>query len=168
MELEKEDWSYQKIIFRSTMNINIIGGGIDYILWWRIADLKPQLMRQCEGMAKLVCCASDLKLDKPRNENVMSKRCELCETFEMEDANHLMLNCSYVNDIRQNMFTEINNAYNGIGEIFMQNSDNTYATLLGRVNPMFTEEINFEILGIIAYHIYQMYTMFIKERNRVG
>ena len=66
------------------------------------------------------------------------------------------------------MFTEINNVYNGIGEIFMQNSDNTYATLLGRVNPMFTENINYGILGIIAYHICQMYTRFIKERDGVG
>ena len=86
----------------------------------------------------------------------------------MEDAKHLILNCSYVNDIRQNMFTEINNAYNGIGEIFLQNSDNTYATLQGRVNPMFSEEVNFEILGIIANHIYQMYAMFIKEGNGVA
>ena len=150
------------------MNIRIIKDSIDYLIWWRLADLKPQLMRKWEVMAKLVCCASDLKCDKTRNENIMYKRCELCETFEMEDAKHLILNCSYVNDIRQDMFTEINNAYNGIGEIFLQNSDNTYATLQGRVNPMFSEEVNFEILGIIANHIYQMYAMFIKEGNGVA
>ena len=99
---------------------------------------------------------------------MISKRCELCESFELEDAKHLILNCPYVNDIRQNMFMEINNTCNGIGEQFIQNSDNLYVTLLGRVNPMFSEEINFEILGIIPGHVYQMYAMFIRERNGIG
>ena len=62
------------------------------------------------------------------------------------------INCPYVNGMRQNMFNEINNACNagcnGIGEQFLQNSDNLYATLLGRVNsppppppppPMYTK-----------------------------
>ena len=84
---------------------------------------------------------------------MISKRCELCESFELEDAKHLILNCPYVNDIRQNMFMEINYARNGIGEQFIQNSDNLYGTSLGRVNPMFSEEINFEILGIIPGHV---------------
>ena len=99
---------------------------------------------------------------------MISKRCELCDSFEIEDAKQLILNCPYVNDMRQNMFNEINNACNGIGEQFLQNTDNMYATLIGRVNPLFSEEINFEILCIIAEHVYQMYAMFIRERNGIG
>ena len=70
-EIEKDDWSYRRIIHKSTSNLRLTSSEGSYLIWWQISDAVPTLMKQCEVMAKLVCGASDLKGDKQnlRNEH---------------------------------------------------------------------------------------------------
>ena len=49
-----------------------------------------------------------------------------------------------------------------------QGTGNRYAMILGKVNNNFTDEMNWEIMCIIAKCVYQMYSRFIKQRDGIG
>ena len=101
-ELEKEDWSYRKCIFKSTVHFRLIENDINYLIWWHISYVKPSLLKQSEVMAKIVHGASNLKGDNQRlcNELRSTKTCVLCDLHEIEDARHLICNCPSLNDLR--------------------------------------------------------------------
>ena len=64
---------------------------VDYLVWWKLSDACPDLIRQCE--AKFMCYTSRLKSDDPllKSATPMEKMCELCDTFATDDVRHHIL-----------------------------------------------------------------------------
>ena len=66
-------------------------------------------MTSCETMVKLVCKASRLKSDcyQYHKDNLNTSYCVLCGILAIEDAEHIILHCHYMTDLRNQMFAEI-------------------------------------------------------------
>ena len=62
-DVENQDWSIRTSLFSSTKIINRVSDNGRLLIWWQLAGIAPELMRQCEVMAKIVCKASCLKID---------------------------------------------------------------------------------------------------------
>ena len=80
-----------------------------YSIWWSIADWNQQFMRRCEVMIKLLCHASLLKADdnRLRREPFGSRCCIRCGLAAYDDARHLIMQCPTLEDIRVDMYGEI-------------------------------------------------------------
>ena len=59
--LENRDWDFRSCLFKATTNIKHLKNDVHYLIWWQIPDNRPDLMANCETMAKLVCKTSKLK-----------------------------------------------------------------------------------------------------------
>ena len=170
-ELEKNDWSHRRTIYRKTSNLDLLGSEGSYLVWWQISDTIPNLMKQCEIMSKLVCGASDLKCDKQnlRNEHWTARTCEVCDLFELKDAKHLNISNPSVTTLRSDMIETINESCHGTGRLVLASATNLLAMFLGKPNSrVYSEDINWEIFCVIAEYVYQMYTRLIKQRDRIG
>ena len=66
------------------------------------------------------------------------------------------------------MFNAIRNSGDGLGEQFLTNSSNLFATCIGKIDVNFTEEANREIMCITADHVCRMYKTFLEQRNGIG
>ena len=66
-------------------------------------------MRHCEVMSKIVCNASNLKVDcyQYKEESIRRTYCELCNNFSVEDARHIIMHCPALTGIRNELFNEI-------------------------------------------------------------
>ena len=80
-----------------------------YSIWWSIADWNQQYMRRCENMVKLLCHASLLKADDGRLRRAPfgTRCCIRCEIAAYDDARHLIMQCAVMEDIRIEMYNEI-------------------------------------------------------------
>ena len=145
-------------------------GKVNYLEWWNIADLRPDLMRQCEDVTKLICGASDLKSDDPRLKSARptEKMCVLCDGFETENVRHLILHCPHLNDLRDEMLLSIRNMPNGKGNEILIKSDNLLYTLVGKRSVDFDEQININFNTITVVYISRMYRIMIRERQGIG
>ena len=108
--VEDDDWSYRTRISKYTLRMEKTVGSVFYLIWWQIADRLPALITVCETMAKLVCNASNLKSDDYRYgyEKPIPKICDLCDGYETENVSHLVLHCSFHEEIRAQMMAELN------------------------------------------------------------
>ena len=94
-ELENVYWRIQTQMHR---NLDLLSRVVDeprYVAWWWLSDRHPNMIRQCETMAKLVCHASMLKSDDVRLKglNRSHRQCPLCKLAALDDVNHLLLQC---------------------------------------------------------------------------
>ena len=85
----------------------------------------------------------------------------------LEDANHMILQCPFTNEIRREMFTEINSMPNGIGKQIVDSSHDILATLLGKYNDDIDTQNMFDFWKITCTGVYKMYRMCTKGRNRI-
>ena len=81
-----------------------------YSVWWLIADHHQGYMRKCETMVKLLCHASLLKSDDVRllKASFCAKSCIMCDNAAYEDANHMIMQCSYHSNTQLEMYDEMN------------------------------------------------------------
>ena len=89
--------------------IHMVSPTIRYSIWWSIADIDQQYMRRCEIMVKLLCHASLLKGDdgRLRRKPFSSRCCVKCELAAYDCAKHLVMECPYQEEIRIDMYNEI-------------------------------------------------------------
>ena len=62
-DIDSQDWEIRSSLFRNTKTINTVSDNGRLLIWWQLADLAPEIMKQCEVMAKVVFKASNLKVD---------------------------------------------------------------------------------------------------------
>ena len=62
-----------------------------------------------------------------RKEAWSKRSCELCNLFEIEDAKHLIIRCTRLDDLRHQMFTAINESCNGTDRHVLDNTDDLFA-----------------------------------------
>ena len=107
--IERQDWAIRASLFRSTKTIDTISDPGRLLIWWQLAGIAPEIMRQCEIMSKIVCNASNLKVDcyQYRKDTTRRTYCDLCNNFSVEDACHVIMHCPSLNDLRNELFNGI-------------------------------------------------------------
>ena len=102
-----------------------------YLTWWLMSDLWPQNMGKFDDMARLVCGVSRLKADDPTYKKLPfgSRACILCQNCAEE---HLIMQCSYHESTRKDMFDKICKHTNVEGEQMIQNNPELILNLLGK------------------------------------
>ena len=80
-----------------------------YLIWWIISDKFPNLMKMCEKMSAIVSESSLLKANDVRlkNKSFWSKVCVRCDLSIIEDAKHVIMQCPFYENLRQDMYEEI-------------------------------------------------------------
>ena len=169
-EIERQDWIIRSSLFNNTKTINTVSDNGRLLIWWQLADIAPEIMKQCEVMAKVVCKASNLKVDcyQFRKDPVRRTYCELCNTFSNEDARHLLLHCPALIMLRNELFNEINRIEHENNTLVIKAGDDVLATLMGRIRPNISIEVQVQFLKLVAKCFYRMYSYVIKERSGIG
>ena len=141
-----------------------------YLVWWELSDIFPNKMGMCEIMAKLVCRCSLLKADdlRLRNLSVSYRWCECCESHEVEDAKHLILNCPETQILRDDMMEKIDGIVAGRGNYHQVTLVDRFYILLGTVIPGLDINQMVEIWLTSALYISNMYKQRVKSRKGVG
>ena len=80
-----------------------------YLIWWIISDKFPNLMKMCEKMSAIVSDSSLLKANdvKLKNKSFWSKVSVRCNLSIIEDAKHVIMQCPFYENLRQDMYEEI-------------------------------------------------------------
>ena len=71
--------------------------------------MSPDIMQGSEPMSKIVCRSSKLKSDSYiyRSDGDNRPFCDMCKDSALEDAEHLVIHCSYFKAIREHMFLDL-------------------------------------------------------------
>ena len=168
--VEDEDWAYRAHLFKSTITIKRTTGEVAYLVWWFLSDNFPKYMRECEIMSRIVCHCSRLKVDDYRfkNSGQMLKSCTLCDRYEVEDAEHIILRCASLEDIRAKLFRDIENMANDAGVFILRNSENLIDTILGKPTPDVAMEHMCTFWIIVCQAVSRMYTKVLKTKQGIG
>ena len=138
--------------------------------WWHISDHFPNLMKECESMATIVCKASDLKCDNYafKGSSYFAKSCNLCDHAAYENVEHMILSCPYNIDFRTEMFNELANT-DGCKEIWnvLSNSSILKVILGGKPDNMEFPDL-VPVWCIAAKWVHKMYMRTVNERAGVG
>ena len=141
-----------------------------YLVWWALADKWPEHQRMCESMARLVCRASRLKGDDPRNKDAghSSSVCSRCVLGITENAMHVIMQCPAGEKVRGEMLKEIE----GTSEAFRVKSNedpgNVFHWRIGKDMEDVDEDEMDRIRIIAGYNIVRMYWGAISEKEWVG
>ena len=167
--LEDQDWGYRSRLFKSTINLTKSMSNVCLLVWWQLGDHHPELMYQCEVMAKIACGASNLKSDNyVYKRNGVSKYCDSCNEFSIENAEHIIMHCQSLHDIRSKMLNEISDLELLHMATILTNSDDMFSTLLGKISNDIQPEIGIAFLEIVATNVYEMYRTVVLNREGIG
>ena len=169
-ELDDVDWRHRIAFFKSTNLLNGVMNTVNYLTWWKLSDERPQLMRQCEDLSKLVCNCSRLKSTDPRFKvsSPVERMCTLCDEYAIEDVNHVVLHCKFFDNIRLQMHEKLRDLSDNAGNIILGNTRNILHTLLGAQSRLVSQKVNFDFQAITAVYISKMYRIVLKERKGIG
>ena len=98
----------------------------------------------------------------------MLKSCTLCDRYEVEDAEHIILRCASLEDIRATLFRDIENMANDVGVFILRNSENLIDTLLGKPTPDVAMEHMCTFWIIVCQAVSRMYTKVLKTKQGIG
>ena len=169
-EIERQDWVIRTSLFKTTKTINKVSDTGKLLIWWQLAGYAPEIMRQCEVMSKIVCRASNLKVDcyQFRNDPVRRTYCELCNNFSVEDACHIILHCPALNGLRNELFNGIDNIEQENGVSILREQGDVLAIILGQPIDGIDIAIYTTFLKHVARCVYKMYKYVLKERSVIG
>ena len=133
--IERQDWAIRASLFRSTKTINTISDPGRLLIWWQLAGIAPEKMRQCETMVRLICHASLLKADdcSLKRATFGARMCILCDDVAYENTRHMVTHCRYHNETRIIML-------NSISEIAIIDCQKVLGVLMGAYIKGFTYE----------------------------
>ena len=168
--LEDVYWRLQFNVCRSLDIIGLSSPDCRYLTWWYLSDKYPQVIRSCETIARLVCHASLLKVDDVRLKrlNRSDRSCSLCDMYEYDNVEHLVMHCPRLQPERISMFNEINEIEGRCGKVILSNSVSTLGVLLGRSVDNIPQELMDEVWLVAAKHISKMYYRCLSLRKGIG
>ena len=94
--------------------------------------------------------------------------CEMCPDFALENTEHLLIHCPYLEEQRDTMFKQINNLEEYYDVEILSPLENNLHTLLGRVPAEAIPKMMFYFYKIVATNVHQMYTTLLKSREGIG
>ena len=121
-------------------------------------------------MCKLVCRASDLKVDCHQFKNNPLNRpyCDKCDDIALENVEHLLMHCTFHNRRREAMFREIEDLERYYEARILNPLENNLYTLLRKVPEDANPEMMFHFCRIVATNVHCMYLAVTKNREGVG
>ena len=134
--LEDDDWAFRSSFQKFTCRIDRTVGGVNYLIWWQISDQYPKLL----------------------------KVCDLCDMYQMEDASHLILHCSFHEAARKTMMESIETLW---PSTFREDPD-ILNVLLGKNIGTINFYLMIEIWICAGKAISSMYYKVLKNRTGVG
>ena len=169
-DLENRDWNIRSSLFKTAKYINLTQDSVETLIWWQLGDQSHHIMNCCETMVKPVCRASRLKSDSFRykNEITMSPYCYLCQNFAVEDVEHMILHCPFLENLRGTMLDQINDVERKFDVRVLRPSVNNLLLMLGNIPDGVPHEMMMDIFTIIATNVHKMYMMTVKSREGVG
>ena len=169
-KLEDANLRASNMIFKDNDILALTVGDTRYTTWWQISDMDFRFMKMCETMSKLVCHASLLKRDDCRLKGLpMSNRtCINCYMYCIEDITHILMQCPYYQEDRNEMFREIAMRCPNAESFFEQERENIPYYLLGRKIPSYNEDEMLCLCCISGYAISRMYRKAIANRTGIG
>ena len=130
-----------------------------YLNWWIISDNYPKPTRTCEKMAALVCGCSMLKAHdlKLKRSSYWSRCCCRCNQGVIEDPWHLVMQCSFYDNHRLDMYREIAMLNDDVVNDIISEPGTVFNILMGKhaTNAQMVDMI--KIWLISSKHICRMY-----------
>ena len=168
--LENQGWHFRTNFFSSTKYISATIDSVRTLIWWQLGGLSHDMMTYCETMCKLVCRASELKVDCHQYKNNPLNRpyCDKFDDLALENVEHLLMHCHFHNERRDQMYEEIENLEIFYGTRILSPVENNLYTLLGKVPVDANPEMVFHLCRIVATNVHSMYTAVTKNREGVG
>ena len=168
--LENQDWHFRTNLFSSTKYISATIDSVRMLIWWQLGGLSHDMMMHCETMCRLVCRASELKVDcyQYRNNPLNRPYCDNCDDLAIENVEHLIMHCQFHNERRNQMYEEIEDLERFYGARILSPVENNLYTLLGKVPLDANPEMVFHFCRIVANNVHSMYTAVTKNREGVG
>ena len=168
--IEYSDWRTRCNYFKSLGEVRMVMDFPQYCSWWHIADVNHCLIRECETMVRLICKTSDLRCDDPRLKDATYsvRSCSLCDSYALEDPQHIIMQCAYIEDERRAMFDELENIAGGAGRRVIEMSQNIYWTLMGRPVEGIAWVLMIQFLSVVAVHVHRMIRKVVRDRVGIG
>ena len=159
--IEDKTWCDVTIIHDRMDLIKMVSVKPMYSVWWMLADRHQKYMRQCELMIKILCHASRLKNDDNRllRSSYSNRACTLCDHASLEDALHMVMQCTYHNEARADMYKAISENGSKLDTVC------TFKVLVGGVIDGWDLEGMLPIWKILCTYITRMYYSRIKARS---
>ena len=93
---------------------------------------------------------------------------EKCEYFSIENAEHIVMHCQYLQNVRVSMLEDIANFENAHGTAIVNNQCNLFLILMGKPIDNIDFDIHVNFLMLVARHIHSMYITVTKCRKGIG
>ena len=108
-KIEDANLRASNMILKDNDYLALTVGDTRYITWWQISDLDLGLMKMCETMSKLLCHTSLLKRDDYRLKGLLmsNRTCINCDMYCIEDVMHILTQCPFYQEDRNEMYKEI-------------------------------------------------------------
>ena len=121
-------------------------------------------------MVKLMCNVSKLKSDDYRYDslNFSERVCSKCDSFTIDNAEHVILQCSGNAELREYMFCAIDKMPYGVGSRIVALTNDLLATILGKMCDDIDIEYMIEFFKIVCTWVNLMYIRATSERLGVG
>ena len=128
------------------------------------------IMQSSEIMSKFVCRSSKLKSDSYlyRNDGDNRPYCKMCQDFALEDAEHLVILCSYFKNIRGHICLDLCERERLHGINVLTPTENNSDLVMGKAPPGVNYDLTFEMYGKIASSVHLMYWVLVKAREGFG
>ena len=141
-----------------------------YISWWRVSDSRPELMKMCENLSRMICHTSRLKCDDYRLKDLpMShKTCIECSYYVKEDLKHLVMQCPRHQDIRTGMFEDLYSFCGELRTLFVDKPGEVFYWLIGKDIDDCDEAFMNAFLTISGKAINEIYVRTTRDRTGVG
>ena len=126
----------------------------------------PQRMGMCDDLSRLVCGVSKLRSDDPAFKSLPfgSRCCKLCDSWAEECICHFLMLCSFFEETRRAMYTEISKIpYKG--RVITQNKPDVVKYLLGKCIQDVEYKDMLRLWTISGEFISQMYRLVLKKRR---
>ena len=168
--LDDADWSASNFLFKDNDLLALTVGKTRYLSWWYISDMDYRYIKMCETMAKIICHTSRLKRDdfRLKGSPMSTRTCTMCNMYCIEDILHLLTQCPFYHEDRDNMYKEIFKECPNAAKSFEEYRGETPYFLLGRRIPLWEDNELLRLWCISGKAICHMYNKAVNTRTGVG
>ena len=100
-------WRLSLRMYRKLTDFRVIYTEIVMSGWWTIARYNVTLKKSCCTMIRLISGCSQLKVDMDVHLAFDQRICGLCPSGQVEDLFHILIDCTYYNDLRRSLFEKL-------------------------------------------------------------
>ena len=167
--LEDTFWSLEARLHKDLDLIIRVCSRPNYLSWWALSNKFPEMMHICENMARRICHASLLKCDDVRLKGLtpVNRMCTLCDSYCIEDAFHIIMQCLGTQLLRNEMFTELEEDAE-IKNVFNANVHDVMLICLGKCPAEYDGDVFVRLWSISGRHINYIYEYVLNQRRGVG